>query len=68
MMFLLFSKVFRVKRTTLFQSVTHPFTFLATKKGKSSRQMDDAENEQYMNRVFIFVAESLTLKPTRPMG
>ena len=30
--------------------------------------MDDAENEQYMNRVFIFVAESLTLKPTRPMG
>ena len=51
-----------------FLSVTHPFTFLATKKDKLSRQMDDAENEQDMNRVSIFVAESLTLKPTRPMG
>lgn len=30
--------------------------------------MDDAENEQYMNHVSIFVAESLTLKPMRPMG
>ena len=49
-------------------SVTYPFTLPATKKDKLSRQMDDAENECSMQIVPTFADESLTLKPTRPMG
>ncbi|MBQ8959455.1 MAG: hypothetical protein IJ057_13310 [Bacteroidales bacterium] len=43
-------------------------TLPATKKDNTSLNMVDAENEHHMRSVSIFAAESLTLKPTRPMG